>query len=143
MTRVLSCGVIVTDGRRVLIGHATGSPRWDIPKGQAEPGEAPESAARRELEEETGLEAGDAALAALGQHRYLATKDLALYGWVVGAMPDPALLHCRSVFMRHGHAVPEFDRFACPAWAEALPKLGRAMQTVMAIVAAKQGWYSA
>jgi hypothetical protein len=28
-----SCGVIVTDGERILLGHGTRSPRWDIPKG--------------------------------------------------------------------------------------------------------------
>ena len=50
-----SCGVIVTDGERVLLGHATRSPRWDIPKGIAEPGETLPVGAARELLEETGL----------------------------------------------------------------------------------------
>jgi 8-oxo-dGTP pyrophosphatase MutT (NUDIX family) len=55
MRTFTSCGVIVTDGRRLLLGHATNSPRWDIPKGIAEPGESFVAAAVRELEEETGL----------------------------------------------------------------------------------------
>ena len=38
----------------------------EIPAGKLEPGEAPENAARRELSEETGLEAGD--LRYLGRH---------------------------------------------------------------------------
>lgn len=38
----------------------------EIPAGKLEPGEDPESAARRELSEETGLEAGD--LRCLGRH---------------------------------------------------------------------------
>ena len=50
-----SCGVIVTDGQRLLLGHATGSPRWDIPKGIAEPGESFAAAAVRELFEEVGI----------------------------------------------------------------------------------------
>ena len=54
--KTTSCGVIVTDGERLLLGHATRSPRWDIPKGIAEPGESLAAAARRELFEETGLE---------------------------------------------------------------------------------------
>ena len=38
--KAVSCGVLVTDGERLLLGHATRSPRWDIPKGMAEPGES-------------------------------------------------------------------------------------------------------
>jgi hypothetical protein len=34
-----SCGVLVTDGVQVLLGQASRSPRWDIPKGLAHPGE--------------------------------------------------------------------------------------------------------
>lgn len=140
MTRILSCGVIVTDGQHLLIGHATQSPRWDIPKGQAEDGEPHEAAARRELEEETGLSAGDATLVSLGQHRYLPRKDLALYAWLVTVMPDPAVLVCHSVFQLRGRAVPEFDRFACPAWADAMPRLGKAMNVVLGVVATERGW---
>ncbi len=40
MTHAVSCGVLVTDGRSVVLGHATASPRWDIPKGLANAGEA-------------------------------------------------------------------------------------------------------
>lgn len=131
MTRTLSCGVIVTDGRHLLIGHATQSPRWDIPKGQAEPGEAPVEAARRELLEETGLSAGAADLQALGRHDYLPRKELELFAWWLDAMPDPATLVCRSVFTRGGRELPEFDRFACPAWDDAVPRLGKSMQAVL------------
>ena len=53
--RQTSCGVIVSDGERILLGHAARSPRWDIPKGVAEPGEDFAEAAARELREETGL----------------------------------------------------------------------------------------
>ena len=55
-TKTTSCGVIVTDGKRLLLGHASRSPLWDIPKGGIEPGETPAQAARRELREETGLD---------------------------------------------------------------------------------------
>ena len=50
MTRT-TCGVLVIDDEaHVLLGHATASPRWDIPKGIAEPGESwSEAAAREEL----------------------------------------------------------------------------------------------
>ena len=139
MTRAVSCGVVVTDGARVLIGHATRSPRWDIPKGLAELGEEPEAAARRELLEETGLEA-PACIDFLGQHAYLPRKDLALFVWTTPDLPDPATLVCRSTFLIGGKAVPEFDRFDCPVWTEALPRLGKSMQSVLTPLARAHGW---
>src|ERR1700682_2063842 len=90
--KTTSCGVIVTDGERLLLGHATRSPRWDIPKGGAEPGESLAAAACRELLEETGLAAPEAALIPLGVKAYLRNKDLALFAWVVPALPDPGSL---------------------------------------------------
>ncbi len=139
VTRALTCGLLVTDGVHLLIGHATRSPRWDIPKGLAEPGEEAESAARRELAEETGLSAPDM-IESVGQFVYLPRKDLALFVWLVPAMPDPAALVCRSTFLIAGKPTPEIDRFACPVWRDALPRLGRSMATVLTPIAAARGW---
>lgn len=53
---------IEEDGRLVLVRqyrHAVGSWTLELPAGRLEPDEPPESAARRELEEETGLRAGE------------------------------------------------------------------------------------
>src|SRR5689334_13024051 len=111
MARATSCGVIVTDGERILLGHATGSPRWDIPKGVAEPGEALAAAAQRELQEETSLEVPLSELRPLGVFQYLSGKDLALFVWVVPQLPDPDTLVCASCFALRGRVVPEFDRF--------------------------------
>jgi putative (di)nucleoside polyphosphate hydrolase len=138
--RVLSCGVLVTDGRHLVIGHATRSVRWDIPKGQTEAGETAEDAARRELAEETGLAAPAGALAALGEYRYRPGKDLALFTWLVPDMPDPATLRCTSTFTIGGHLVPELDRFDCPTWPEALPRLAKSMAAVLDPIARQQGW---
>src|SRR6185312_6485552 len=77
--RRVSCGVLVTDGAVLLLGHASRSPRWDIPKGLAEEGENLRDAAARELAEETGLRAPLDELRDLGSHRYLPGKDLALF----------------------------------------------------------------
>jgi 8-oxo-dGTP pyrophosphatase MutT (NUDIX family) len=127
--------VIVTDGNRLLLGHATRSPRWDIPKGLAEPGEAHVEAAARELREETGLEAPADALVPLGVHRYLTGKDLALFVWRPATMPDPATLVCASVFSTpRGASLPEFDRFALFAWDDAISRVGRNMARVLAEV---------
>jgi 8-oxo-dGTP pyrophosphatase MutT (NUDIX family) len=126
MALLTSAGVIVTDGRRLLLGHATHSPRWDIPKGIAEPGESFVAAAVRELEEETGLVVPAEALRDLGLHAYRPDKDLALFVWTPAEMPRPDQLVCRSMFsLRNGAMVPEFDKFGIFAWDAALGKVGK------------------
>lgn len=129
---VTSCGVLVRDaGGLVLLGQATGSARWDIPKGVAEAGEEFVAAASRELREETGLVVDPAALRALGVHRYLPAKDLALFGWDAGEI-DVAGLRCRSMFTaRNGREVPELARFALVPWDEAMGRVGKNMRRVL------------
>ncbi|MGA9747269.1 MAG: NUDIX domain-containing protein [Nocardioides sp.] len=54
-----AAGVIVLDERgRILLQRRADDGLWGIPGGALEPGESFEDAARRELEEETGLESG-------------------------------------------------------------------------------------
>jgi len=126
MPLLTSAGVIVTDGQRLLLGHATHSPRWDIPKGIAEPGESFVAAAVRELEEETGLAVPAEALRDLGVHAYRPGKDLALFAWMPAEMPVADRLVCRSMFaLRGGAMLPEFDKFGMFAWDAALAKVGK------------------
>lgn len=133
--RQTSCGVIVTDSERILLGHATRSPRWDIPKGVAEAGESFADAAARELCEETGLVAAAAELRALGVYPYLRNKDLALFAWHPKQLPDPTNLVCTSQFaLPNGTLLPEFDRFGLFSWDEALSRVGKNMARVLASV---------
>jgi 8-oxo-dGTP pyrophosphatase MutT (NUDIX family) len=130
--RKISCGVLVTDGKHLLLGHATRSPRWDIPKGLVEPGEAWVEAACRELQEETGLDAPLEALVGLGVHRYMPGKDLALFVWRPERMPDPVSLVCGSFFVAYGGAaVPEFDRFGLFTWDDAVARVGKNMARLL------------
>ena len=47
---------VLTDGERVLlVRHTYGHRGWDLPGGSVKRGEAPEAAARREMNEELGL----------------------------------------------------------------------------------------
>jgi 8-oxo-dGTP pyrophosphatase MutT (NUDIX family) len=132
-----SCGVIVSDGERLLLGHATRSPRWDIPKGEAEEGEDFAAAAARELHEETGLEVAPEALEPLGVHAYRRGKDLALFAWAPAVMPDPKSLACHSTFvLPNGALLPEFDRFGLFSWDEALARVGKSMARVLAAIGA-------
>ena len=130
--KTTSCGVIVTDGARLLLGHATRSPRWDIPKGVAEPGESFAAAARRELFEETGLEASEAELCPFGVFPYLRDKDLALFRWAPPSLPDPGALVCTSHFAWKGTMLPEFDRFGLFTPDQALARVGKGMARLLA-----------
>src|SRR3954451_14737475 len=129
-----NCGVLVTDGERLLLGHAPLSRFWDIPKGIAEPGEAFAAAARRELFEETGLRAPEDALRPLGVFSYLPAKDLALFLWALPLMPDLEALACTSFFFRNGRQWPEFDRFGVFPRDEALHLVGKNMARVLAAI---------
>ena len=136
-----SCGVIVTDGERILLGHATRSPRWDIPKGVAEAGESFAVAAARELEEETGLVAPPDELVELGVHPYLRGKDLALFAWTPQPLPDPGSLTCSSCFsLPNGAMLPEFDRFDLFQWEDALLRVGKNLARILGAIRQSAGW---
>ena len=127
-----SCGVIVTDGERLLLGHATNSPRWDIPKGVAEPGESFAAAAARELFEETGLRIPEHELCPIGVFSYRRGKDLALFAWPVASLPNPKTLVCVSCFTWKGREWPEFDRFGLFSHADAIARVGKDMARLLA-----------
>ncbi|HKS49491.1 MAG TPA: NUDIX domain-containing protein [Amycolatopsis sp.] len=74
-----SAGILLyrrENGTEVLLGHMGGpfwarrdAGAWSIPKGEYEPDETPEGAARREFQEELGLEVPSGELADLGTVR--------------------------------------------------------------------------
>jgi 8-oxo-dGTP pyrophosphatase MutT (NUDIX family) len=127
--------VIVTDGQQLLLGHATRSPRWDIPKGIVEPGETLAVAAARELLEETGLTVTPEEITNLGVHPYLRGKDLALFMWRPPQLPDPQSLTCTSRFaLPNGTLLPEFDRFGLFPWEEALLRVGKNLARILGAI---------
>lgn len=109
--RQVTCGVIVTDGKRMLVCHPTNGKRWDIPKGKSDPGEDHAYAASRELSEETGMVVTPDLLVELGVHAYKPTKDLALFLHRVDRLPSVDDLFCDSEFDDNGVMTKEMDGF--------------------------------
>jgi predicted NUDIX family NTP pyrophosphohydrolase len=85
-----------TDGDiEVLLGHMGGpfwarrdAGAWSVIKGEYEPGETPEAAARREFQEELGLPVPDGELIPLGEARQRNGKIVTV--WAVEADLDPS-----------------------------------------------------
>jgi putative (di)nucleoside polyphosphate hydrolase len=111
--KTTSCGVLVFDAQaELLLCHATGTARWDIPKGMGDPGESPIQTAIRETREETGLEFEEGDLLDLGHLAYRPAKDLHLYAALIDRI-DPGRLACSSRFVdARGRTLPEMDAFA-------------------------------
>ncbi|HZF78459.1 MAG TPA: NUDIX domain-containing protein [Rubrivivax sp.] len=132
-TPLLSCGILVFNPKtELLLGHATGSARWDIPKGIAEEGESPLAAALREAAEEAGLRLPGDALVEVGRFSYVRGKDLALFGAVVEGL-DSADCVCTSHFRdSKGRSRPEMDAFRWVAWDQVPRHCGRSMTAVLA-----------
>src|SRR3954453_8977739 len=78
--KTTSCGILVCNPREeLLLCHATGTARWDIPKGHGEAGESTQEAGLRDTAEETGLVFQPEDLLELGRSTYRPSKDLWLY----------------------------------------------------------------
>jgi 8-oxo-dGTP diphosphatase len=65
-------GLVVRDDGRVAVIHRPRYDDWSLPKGKLDPGESFEDAARREVEEETGVRAR--IVAELDPARYVDNK---------------------------------------------------------------------
>ncbi len=113
--KTLSVGTIITDGKYILLGHATGTKNWDIPKGRQEEGESNIETAERELLEETGLAFNRKRFVSLGKFEFNKHKDLFLYKIASDDLEkeiDMSKLKCKSYFKNNdGNKVLEFDRF--------------------------------
>ena len=133
--RHVSCGVLLLNGRDAVFAcHATGTARWDLPKGLADAGEAPRAAAVREAWEESGLRLPADRLSDLGAFDYLPAKRLHLFALrVANDALDLARCSCRSFFphYRSGVATPETDAWAWKPRTEATMWSGKNMARVL------------
>jgi len=130
--KTLSCGILICNGEaELLLCHATGTSRWDIPKGHGEDGEAPQETALRETAEETGLVFQPDELIELGRFTYRPSKDL----WLFAALTerfDPARCRCRTQFQdRYGRMRAEMDGFAWTPFAAVPARCAPNMATLL------------
>jgi len=129
---VLSCGVLVMNRQReLLMGHATGTPRWDIPKGVGEPDESALQAAVREAREETGLEFEPGDLLDLGRFAYLRAKDLHLHAALIERI-DPVRCVCSTHYVdARGRDRPEMDGHAWVGFDALSTRAGKSLTTLL------------
>ena len=146
MAPVTSAGLVVMcEPGEILLGHATHSRWWDIPKGLCEPGEPPRDAAIRECREEFGLGFAPDAIVEVGHFPYRRGKELELFAVLIARI-DPSLLWCASTFVdRLGRPRPEIAGYrwapfarigelCAPAMAKVLLEPTRLSSTLMALV---------
>ena len=116
-------------GLEVLLAHPGGPywsrqdhGSWSVPKGIAEPDEAPEAVAAREFAEETGFELGAVAVergrAPLDLGEVTLKSGKVIHAWAVEGDLDPELAHSNEFEIewppRSGRrqTIPEVDRVA-------------------------------
>jgi 8-oxo-dGTP pyrophosphatase MutT (NUDIX family) len=129
MAREVSCGVILLSPAGMFLARATGTGRWDIPKGRKEDGETALEAALRETQEETGLilDMHLDQLEDLGEHPYLPRKNLHTF---LLRLSEPLLLdecRCSSFFQFRGRTIPETDAYAWVPLSQVQGKVGKSL----------------
>lgn len=125
----ISAGIIIVDGKNILLGHSTGNSHWDIPKGEVEEEGFLETALRETLEE-FGLDLSNENLMELGSFAYLKKKSLYLFKVRLNELPLEKCV-CNSFFLsKKGKEVPEIDDFGIFSYEEGISKLNQSMQKV-------------
>jgi 8-oxo-dGTP pyrophosphatase MutT (NUDIX family) len=129
-----SCGVIVTNGSKLLALIPTGNSRQlDIPKGGLEKGETPLACALRELKEETGYTISNPdRIIDLGPMPYNSSKNLHLFLYLTNNLPPLAGLSCNSYFTKDGKKYPEAAGYEYTHFSD--PRFYQSLQPLLTIV---------
>jgi 8-oxo-dGTP pyrophosphatase MutT (NUDIX family) len=91
---MITCGIIITDGKYFLIGRLQSREFWDIPKGIRQKGETFAQAALRELFEETSISLREDDLLELGTFTYTKEKKIHLFLYYTDDLPHISKMEC-------------------------------------------------
>jgi 8-oxo-dGTP diphosphatase len=112
-TLTVSAAVIRRDGRILICRRRTDQDhagKWEFPGGKVEPGEQPEDALRRELQEELGIQTVIQGEIKRYQYSYPGRKPLQLIFFSVTEFAgDPDYNHFREVRWALPAELPSFD----------------------------------
>ncbi|MQA77415.1 MAG: NUDIX domain-containing protein [Streptosporangiales bacterium] len=131
----------------VLLGHMGGplwarrdAAAWSVPKGEYEPAETPEAAARREFQEELGLPVPDGELVPLGE--VVQSSGKVVTAWALAGDLDPSAVVPGTFEMEwpkgsgRVQEFPEIDRVAWFTLDEARDKLVKGQRPLLDRLAA-------
>lgn len=126
----------------VLLGHMGGplwarrdDAAWSVPKGEYEPDETPEAAARREFQEELGLPVPDGELVPLGE--IVQSSGKVVTAWALAGDLDPAAVVPGTFEMEwpkgsgRVQEFPEIDRVAWFTLDDARDKLVKGQRPLL------------
>lgn len=114
MPKILTVGLLITDGKSLLIGKSRLSKFWDIPKGRQEKGESHLETLKREVWEEIGLNLTQNIiinLEDLGQFTYNKEKNLYLFLYHIDDLLPTENFECYSTFKQYGKIWNEMDDY--------------------------------
>ena len=113
--KLITCAVVLIDKDGNILGcHAGKDPEkgFDFPKGCADEGETDLEAAKRELQEETGIYLDDDEhIIDCGIHPHNTKKVIHLFLYKVSAFPDLQYLRCTTFFKAFGKEYPEVNGY--------------------------------
>lgn len=107
--KLLTVGLILTDGNVFLAVHPTKQLHWDIPKGIQDEGESTLETLKREMKEETGVNLSRYKIVKVGRFPYNKKKDIFIYSIHTNDLPLTATMRCTSTF--GPRQLPEVDDY--------------------------------
>lgn len=112
--KLLSVGLILTDGQVFLVVNPTAHRVYDIPKGEVEKGEGLKEALIREIKEECNINISkwSSQLIDFGKQVYMSHKDVHVFILILKSdeLPPAGNMRCTSMFMLNGRPTPEVIR---------------------------------